>query len=91
MLLQLFGRPTPGCSERITRTQGGDHGDFVVAGFGSDNTCNGQTLAKDATCNVVVSFAPSGAANQRSTDLVVSSDNPADGQPSAALTGTVPG
>jgi len=71
-------------------TQGGDKDDFVVADPGADNTCTGKTLAADETCTVAVSFVGTGAANQRSTDLVVSSDNAADGQAVAALTGTVP-
>jgi len=72
------------------QTVADDHGDFVVADPGADNTCTGKTLANGETCTVAVSFVGSGAANGRLTTLVVNSDKPADGEAHAALTGTVP-
>jgi hypothetical protein len=66
-------------------TQGNDHDDFTI----SNDTCTNQVLNVDATCTVDVTFVGTGAANQRLTDLVVSSTEPADGQPDAPLTGTV--
>lgn len=65
-------------------------GDFDIANPGADNTCTNEVLDADETCTVQVDFVGTGAANQRQTDLVVSSDNAADGEAVAALTGTVP-
>jgi hypothetical protein len=67
---------------------GANDGDFVAPG--GDNTCEGQTLAANDTCAVVVTFAPSGVEpSPRVADLVVSSSEPAqDGQAVAHLSGS---
>jgi hypothetical protein len=69
-------------------TVGGDNEDFDVASIGAANTCTNQTLAPAATCTVEVNFAGTGPTTPRTTDLVVNSDNAADGEAVAALTGT---
>jgi hypothetical protein len=58
--------------------------DFSI---GSD-TCEGASLAVDTTCDVEVNFAPAGALGDKLSALVVTSDEPADGEAVAELTGT---
>jgi N,N-dimethylformamidase beta subunit-like protein/ASPM-SPD-2-Hydin domain-containing protein/centrosomal CEP192-like protein/HYDIN/CFA65/VesB family protein len=56
--------------------------DFAITA----NTCNGATVAPNATCTISVTFTP-GAAGSRTAALSVSDDAPASPQ-SAPLTGT---
>ncbi len=61
---------------------GTNAGDFAI----SANTCNGATVAINATCSVSVTFTP-GAAGSRSASLSFADDAPASPQ-AVALTGT---
>jgi len=73
-----------------TALSGPNPADFVVPNPGTNNTCKGKHLPANDTCIVEVAFNASGFPGDREADLVVNSDNPADGEAVATLTGTVP-
>ena len=69
-----------------TELTGTNATDFVLGAPGPENTCEGEALAAGKTCVVDVSFNPSDA-NPKEANLVVNSDQPADGEAVAKLTG----
>jgi hypothetical protein len=64
-------------------------GSFNAADFDIDSTtCEGATLAAGDTCTVTVFFEAINLPGPRLANLIVSSDEPADGTATAELTGT---
>jgi hypothetical protein len=61
---------------------------FNPDNFGKDDGCTGNQLDAGESCEILVAFTPLNPPGLKATDLVVSSDEPADGTATAKLSGT---